>query len=66
MNNVWKWFAKIALGRLHEYVDGLTANDRQELVDRLNARIGGNRKIQAVTLNIIIDAIKTLLDIVKL
>jgi hypothetical protein len=66
MNAMLKFFAKIALGRLHDYVDSLTDADKAVLVGRLNKLIGGDEKIEAATVNILIIAVKTLLDIVKL
>jgi hypothetical protein len=66
MNAMLKFFAKIALGRLHDYVDSLTEADKEALVTRLNKVIGGDKKLEAATVNILIIAVKTLLDIVKL
>ena len=63
---MFKFVARIVLSRLHDYVDSLTQADLDRIVDELNKRLGGNRKIQAASLQVIVMAVKTLLDFVKI
>jgi hypothetical protein len=60
---MWKWLARIVLGKVHAWIDGLTPAQLQEAADYINKKIGGNEKFEAATLKIVVEAIKTLLDV---
>ena len=64
--SIAKYVLQKLIDQIHVQVDGITKEDRQRYVDILNAKIGGNKKFEAATINLVIDATQKLLDIVKI
>jgi hypothetical protein len=60
---MWKWIARIVLGKVHTWVDGLTPAQLQEAADYINKKLGGNKQFEAATLKIVVEAVRTLLDV---
>ena len=65
-----QYILRLMFAQLHAKIDGITAADRQELINGVNARVGIKnstvRKIQSASLEIIVTAAQAAFDVVKL
>jgi hypothetical protein len=62
----WKVFLGYALPRLRAWLESITPQQQSEAVDFINKKIGGDRRIEAASLRIIIQAVDALLAFIKL
>jgi hypothetical protein len=58
--------ARFVLAQLDTYVDGLTPAQIDSFIDFVNRLIGGNKKFEAASIQVVINAVKTMLDNFKL
>jgi hypothetical protein len=62
----WKMALGYALPKLRAWLESISAAQKQSAVDFINKRIGGNKAIEAASLDIIIQAVDALLVFIKI